>query len=55
MNLFSPCSGLVVSSFSKGPNKDNIWNTFFVKAIEPYKRFKKTYIVDKTTKEFKGL
>ena len=53
--LSSPCSGLVVSSFSKGTFKDYIWNTYFAKAMEPLKSFKKTYIIDKTTEEFKGL
>ena len=51
--FISPCSGLVVSGYSKSlPNKS--WKTYLTKAIDPYKNFKKMYIVDKTG-EFKGI
>ena len=52
---FSPCHGLVVSSFSKGPNNDLSWNGYFAQATDEYNEFKKNYVVDKTTNEFKGL
>ena len=56
--LFSPCSGLAVSGYSKR-DKDVIRITsIFDKALEPYKRFRKMYKVEKergTTFEFEGI
>ena len=60
--FFSPCTGLVVSGFSRQKTVDNIDN-FFVdnfdttsaQSIKLYKKFKNMYIVDRTTEEFKGL
>ena len=48
----SPCSGLVVSGYSK-TLPDSSWKTYLAKTINPYKKFKKMYTVD-TTGEFKG-
>ena len=53
-NFFSPCSGLVVSGFSRQKTVDN-FDATLAQAIEPYKTFKNMYIVDRTTEEFKGL
>ena len=50
--LFSPCSGLVVSGYSK-TQTDKSLITNIAQAIEPYEKFKKMYIVD-TTGEFEG-
>ena len=50
--LYSPCSGLVVSGYSK-TQIDKSLNTYLAEVIEPYKNFKKMYIVD-TTQQFKG-
>ena len=46
-SFFRPCSGLVVSGYSSR-------NKNFLKAISQYKNFKKMYIVDKYTAEYKG-
>ena len=50
--LFSPCSGVVVSGFSKTPT-DKTLNTNIAEVIEPYKNFKRMYKVD-TSGAFKG-
>ena len=52
LSHFSPCSGLVVSGYSKGPT-DESWMNYFSQSIEPYKKFRKMYTVDKTG-AFKG-
>ena len=49
---FSPCSGLVMSGYSKTLT-DKWLKTYFDKAIIPYKKFKNMYKVDETG-EFKG-
>ena len=49
-NSFSPCSGLVVSGYSKSHEHDE---PYIANALKPYKEFKKMYFVD-TTNEFKG-
>ena len=43
---FSPCSGMVISGYSKRITDDWL-KTYFDKAIIPYKKFKKMYKVDK--------
>ena len=50
---FSPCSGLVVTGYSKGMT-DKLWKEYFLQSIEPYKKFRKMYTVDKTG-VFKGI
>ena len=50
--LFSPCSGLVISGYSKTLT-DTSLTTKLAKAIIPYKKFRKMYKVD-TTGEFRG-
>ena len=56
MKFFSTCSGLVVSGFSKQPNGEHIetLKTYLNDVINPYKKFKKMYVVDNTTEELKG-
>ena len=49
---FSPCSGIVVSGYSKTLINDWL-KSYFSKAIIPYKSFKKMYKIDETG-EFKG-
>ena len=44
-NLLSPCSGLVVSGYSK-TQTDKSLNTKLDKALIPYKKLKKMYVVD---------
>ena len=51
--LFSPCSGLVVSGYSKTPT-DESFKTNIAEVIEPYKKLKIMYKVD-TTGDFKGI
>ena len=51
--MFSPCSGLVVSGYSK-THEHKQEHSYITNALEPYKRFKKMYYVD-TTDEFKGI
>ena len=51
--LFSPCSGLVISGYSKRIAEKWL-NTDLAKAMIPYKKFKKMYTVDKSTPKFKG-
>ena len=53
---FSPCSGLIVSGFSKQPNGEHIekLKSYLNQVIDPYKKFKKMYVVDKTTEDFTG-
>ena len=55
-DIFSPCSGLIVSGFSKRPRGENIekLKTYLDQVINPYKKFKKMYVVDNTTQEFTG-
>ena len=48
-NFLSPCSGLVVSGFSKRDPPDITEKGFLAKAIDSYKKFKKMYVVDNTT------
>ena len=48
-NLLSPCSGLVVSGFSKRDPPDITAKGFLAQAITSYKKFKKMYVVDNTT------
>ena len=50
--LFRPCSGLVISGYSKTLT-DKSLITKLAKAITPYKKFRKMYKVD-TTGEFRG-
>ena len=50
--LFSPCSGIVVSGYSKTLSDKSLMKDL-TNIIIPYKKFKKMYKVD-TTKEFKG-
>ena len=50
----SPCSGLVVSGYSRQKTVE-LFNTHLTQAMNPYEKFKKMYIVDRTTEEFKGL
>ena len=52
--IFSPCSGLVVSGYSRQKNVE-FFDTTLTKAIGPYKKFKKMYFVDRNNEEFKGL
>ena len=53
IKLFSACSGLVITGYSKRV-ADKWLNTDLAKAIIPYEKFKKMYTVDKSTDEFKG-
>ena len=55
-DICSPCSGLIVSGFSKRPKGEHIekLNTYLNQVINPYKKFKKMYVVDNTTREFTG-
>ena len=55
-DIFSPCSGLIVSGFSKRPKGEHIdkMETHLKQVITSYKKFKKMYVVDNTTKEFQG-
>ena len=55
-DIFSPCSGLIVSGFSKRKKGEHIekLKTYLDQVIAPYKKFKKMYVVDNTTKEFTG-
>ena len=50
--LFSPCSGTVISGYSKTLT-DKSLITNLAKAIKPYRKFKKMYKVD-ATGDFKG-
>ena len=50
--LPSPCSGLVVSGYSKTPT-DILINKNIAEVIEPYKKFKRMFKVD-TSGDFKG-
>ena len=51
---FSPCSGLVVSSYSKNqPDKSLI--TQYSQSIDMYKKYKQMYVVDETTDKYSGL
>ena len=54
---FSPCSGLIVSGYSKSQQGEHIekLKTYLNQVIDPYKKFKKMYIVDNTTEDFRGL
>ena len=56
-DIFSPCSGLIVSGYSKIPKGEHIekLKTYLNQVINPYKKFKKMYVVDNTTDDFKGL
>ena len=56
-DVFSPCSGLIVSGYSKLPQGEHIekLKTYLNQVINPYKKFKKMYVVDNTTDDFKGL
>ena len=54
-SFFRPCSGLVVSGYSRRSTlPDMSWNKNLQKAISQYKNFKKMYIVDKYSAEYKG-
>ena len=55
-DIFSPCSGLIVSGFSKRPKGQHIekLKTYLDQVITPYKKFKRMYAVDNTTVEFTG-
>ena len=51
---FSPCSGLVVSSYSKNlPDKSFI--SQYSQSIDMYKKYKQMYIVDETTDTYSGI
>ena len=50
--LFSPCSGLVVSGYSKTEFAKSMY-TNIAQVIKPYKKFKRMYKVD-TSGDFKG-
>ena len=50
--VFSPCSGIVISGYSKTLTDKSLL-AHLTKAIIPYKKFKKMYKVD-TTGEFRG-
>ena len=50
--VFSLCSGLVVSGYSK-TQTDESFNTFIGPALDPYRKYKKMYIVDNSG-DFKG-
>ena len=52
--MFRSCSGLVVSGYSKRRQEKTLEN-FLTQVIEPYKTFKKMYVVDNATTEFEGL
>ena len=56
IDIYSPCSGLVVSGFSKRREGTHIkkLKTYLNQVIGPYKKFKRMFIVDKTTSKFKG-
>ena len=54
IQAFSPCSGLVISGYSKGRLEDPSWHNYLTKAVDQYKKFKKMYNVDKGTDDFKG-
>ena len=53
---FSPCSGLIVSVLSKRQKGEHIdkLKTYLNQVITPYKKFKKMYVVENLTQEFKG-
>ena len=51
--IFSPCSGLVVSGYSKTQTYES-FNTSIAPALEPYKKYKKMFIVDNSG-DFKGI
>ena len=55
-DIFSPCSGLIVSGFSKSPKGEHIENlkTYLNQVINPYKKFKQMYFIDNTTQDFTG-
>ena len=52
---FRPCSGLVVSGYSKGLFRDESWTTYLAQTIDQYKKFKQMFIVDKNITDFEGL
>ena len=53
--FLSPCSGLVVSGYSRRSTlPDMSWNKNLQGAIFQYKNFKKMYIVDKYSADYKG-
>ena len=53
--LFSPCSGLVVSGYSK-TETDKSLNLFLAKVNKPYEKFKKMYTINNDYKsEFTGI
>ena len=56
-DICSPCSGLIVSGFSKRPKGEHIekLNKYLNQVINPYKKFKKMYVVDNYTRDFRGL
>ena len=48
MHFLSPCSGLVVSGFSKR-QPPNMSDGFLAQVTDAYQKFKKMYVVDNTT------
>ena len=54
ITFFSPCSGLIVTSYSKF-SPDKSFETYLSKAIEQYKMFKKMFVVDNTTTKYEGI
>ena len=56
LDIFRPCSGLIVSGFSKHKRDVHIdhFKTYLYQAINPYMKFKKMYVVDNTSEEFTG-
>ena len=51
---YSPCSGLVISGYSKTLT-DKLLIKHLAKDIVPYKKFKKMYKVDTTDRQQRGL
>ena len=56
LDIFRPCSGLIVSGFSKHQKEEHIeqLKTYLNQVINPYRKFKKMYVVDNTSEEFTG-
>ena len=44
---------MVVSGYSTKRLPDDNWNKYLDPVIDPYKKFKKMYIIENTTSEFK--
>ena len=48
---FSPCTGLIITSYAKYP-QDESYKIFLSKTLEQYKKYRKNYVIDESTKKF---